>query len=108
VTRYGAATGLPTLLTGSPEKDLRPGSSADLLYRFAPRLRPGIAFSEQIDTATGGTWQAELDARLTARPGQAARILRTAVYRELGIPEPDQPVHVDPVPAPVDIYRSAY
>lgn len=106
VTRYGAAIGVPTLVTGSPEQDLRPGSSADLLYRFAPRLRPGTALAEQIDSVTGGTWQADLDARLTARPGQAARILRTALYRELAMGEPEQPVLVPPVPMPVTIYRS--
>ncbi len=107
VTRYGAAIGVPTLVTGSPEQDLRPGSSADLLYRFARRLRPG-ALAEQVDSATGGTWQAELDARLTARPGQAARILRSALYRELGLPEPEQPAQPAPVPVPVDLYRSTY
>lgn len=100
VTRYGAATGLPTLVTGAPEPDLRPGGSADLLYRFAPRLRPDAPLTEQLDAAAGGTWQADLDVRLSARPGQAARILRGAMYRVLGLPEPDRPVRVTPVPVP--------
>jgi hypothetical protein len=108
VTAYGAAIDVPTLVTGSPERDRRPGSAVDLLSRFAPRLRPGVAFSEQLDAATTGTWQAELDARLTARPGRAAHILRTALYRELAMSEPEQPVQLAPVPAPVDIYRSTY
>lgn len=108
VTRYGAAIGVPTLVTGSPEQDLHPGSSADLLYRFAQRLRPATALAEHIESASGGSWQAELDARLTARPGQAAHILRSVLYRELGVPEPEQPVRVDPVPMPVGICRSPY
>ena len=107
VTGYGAAIGLPTLVTGAPEQDLRPGSSADLLYRWAPRLQPGIAFSDQVDAASAGTWQADLDARLTARPGQAARILRATLYRELALSEPDEPVRSAPALV-VDICRSTY
>ncbi|MFI7675752.1 hypothetical protein [Actinophytocola sp. NPDC049390] len=108
VTRYGAAIGVPTVVTGSPEQDLRPGSSADLLYRFAQRLRPSTSLAGQIGSVSIGTWQAELDARLTARPGQAARILRSVLYRELGIPEPEQAVQVTPVPMSVEICRSTY
>ena len=108
VTTYGAAIGVPTLVTGSPEQDLRPGSPADLLYRFAQHLRLDTPLAAQSNSVTGGAWQAELDARLTARPGQAARILRSAMYRELDATEPEQPVHVTPVPVPVDMYRSTY
>lgn len=100
VTRYGAAIGVPVLLTGFPEHDIRPESTADLMYRCAPQIRPGLPLADQVAAATDRSWQADMTARLTSRPGQAGRILRTALYRLLDLPEPTRPVNVSPVPLP--------
>jgi hypothetical protein len=103
VTRYGAALGTPVLLTGFGNDDIMPGSTADLLARSAPRLQPELPLTDQMATAARGSWQADLDARLTSRPGSAGRILRAALYRLLDLPEPVRAVPVSPVPLPEPI-----
>jgi len=100
VTRYGAALGTPVLLTEFGDDDLLPGGTADLLARSAPRLRPELPLTDQVATAPCGSWQADLDARLSSRPRRAGGILRSALYRLLDLPEPARAVPVSPVPLP--------
>jgi hypothetical protein len=103
VTRYGAAIGTPVMLTGFPEHDIRPDSTVDLMYRCAPHIRPGLPLADQLTAAIDSSWQAGMAARLTSRPGQAGRILRTALYRLLDLPEPTRAATVTPVPLPTPI-----
>lgn len=99
VTRYAAALGTRTLLTPFGD-DILAGSTADLLVRSAPQLRPELPLTDQVATASSGSWQADLDARLTSRPGRAGQILRRSLYHLLDLPEPARAVPVSPVPLP--------
>jgi len=101
VTRYGAAIGAPILLTGYPEHDIRPDSTADLMYRCAPHIRLGLPLVDQLAATIDCSWQADMTARITSRPGQAGRILRTALYRLLDLSEPARAVPVSPLPLPI-------
>jgi hypothetical protein len=104
VTRYGAALGTPVLLTPFGD-DIMPGGTAELLARSAPRLRPEQPLTDQVATTRRGSWQADLAARLSSRPGQAGQILRAALYGLLDLPEPARAVPVSPVPLPEPINR---
>lgn len=110
VTRYGAAIGVPVMVTPVPEGCLRPGSSADRLYRHAPHLRPDAQLEAQIRAASavrGQAWQDALAEQLTSRPGEAGIILRRTMYDLLGLSEPDRKIQIPDVPKPKPITTSA-
>jgi hypothetical protein len=106
VTAYGAALGLPVLLGPFDAGDTVPGSHAARLGEIAPRLRADEPLKPQLDAAVR-RWAdvdaAELRARLTSAPGRSARLIRQAMYRLLGLPEPAAEPRVDPVPPPCPI-----
>ncbi|MFI6578533.1 hypothetical protein ACIBFB_22345 [Nocardiopsis sp. NPDC050513] len=104
VTYYAAAAGRPVLLAQFPDEDVVPASHTDLLGRAVPRLDAGRPFLPQVRACAEehvperGEWFASM---LTSAPGDAARLLREAVYRLMDLPEPERPAVAPPVPPPV-------
>jgi hypothetical protein len=107
VTYYGASMGVPVLLAAFPEEHLMPGSPVAEFGRVAPRLRADEPVLPQIRWAAA--WPPEKSAHVRSQisdvPGQSARILRSEMYRLMGLSAPD----TDPqalaaaVPEPVSI-----
>jgi hypothetical protein len=101
VTQYAAGLGKPVLLNPGSLLDVRKGSLAEKLWKIAPVLDPARPLGGQIDELIDGHPRRRLSAierRITSMPGKAGARLREEIYRILGIPEPDRPVHVAPVP----------
>jgi len=101
VTQYAAGLGKPVLLNPGSVLDVRKGSLADRLWRTAPALDPARSLRRQVDELVAGGVRSRFPAiekRITSMPGEAAARLREEIYRILGMPEPDRPVHVAPVP----------
>jgi hypothetical protein len=106
VTQYGATVGAPVLLAALPEHDVRAGSLADAVGHGASRLRRDVPLLEQLRAASVTNrpgWHREIAARITSQPGRAGALLRQAMYRILGLSEPERAVPVAPVPLPVPI-----
>lgn len=102
-TQYGAAVGADTVLALQHGSDIRPGSPADVLARTVAHLQPGKGLAEQVrhHLAHPADSAAQvMTEQLTSRPGSAARILRTAMYRLLRLPEPARTTPVSPLPLP--------
>lgn len=100
-TVYAAALGTPVSLATFPD-DTVPDSVAAQLAGWAPRMCFGSPLLVQYDAAKarqprGGR---RLAGYITSRPGQAAAILRTALYRLLDLAEPATPAATVPVPLP--------
>jgi hypothetical protein len=106
VTCYAAAAGVPVLLASFPRGEIEPGSPPAMLGRIAARLCLRRPLGPQLARAAAA-WphpgRAEAAAQVTSVPGQAAQIIRTAMYRLLRLPEPGAPPPVLAVPAPVVI-----
>lgn len=103
VTRYGAALGVPVLMSAASAPDVPDGGSAALLRRLCPGLDTGDDLERQVATAVTGhrpDRYAELARQVTSCPGRSAAILRATMYRLLGLPEPVRAVPVSPVPLP--------
>jgi hypothetical protein len=96
VTYYAAAAAVPVLLATFPDEEILPGSQSELLRKVAPRLDLHRPLRAQLDYAT-------FRGRLTARPGESARILRQMMYRLMRLREPDTVPQIDPVPLPETI-----
>ncbi|MGW2054487.1 hypothetical protein ACWCOZ_11285 [Streptomyces sp. NPDC001840] len=91
VTLYGAALGKPVLLAAFGS-DAVPGTAITRLGRSAPRLDPRGDLRGQIESAVrthSPERYAEIAAGAFAEPGQALVRLRTALYRLMGLAEPD-------------------
>lgn len=99
VPAYAAAMGLPLLRLGPPASTATPGSAQEHLARHAARFDPGRPVRRQIDSAVPLD-RAAITARLTSRPGRAARLLRAEIYRLLRLAEPGRHREVEAVPAP--------
>jgi hypothetical protein len=106
VTCYAAAAGVPVLLASFPRGEIEPGSPSAALGRIAERLRPSRPLGAQLASAAA-KWphpgRAEAAAHVTSVPGQAARIIRAAMYRLMRLPEPEAPPLVPAVPAAAGI-----
>ena len=103
VTRYGAALGIPTLMNAASTQDIPEGGSAALLRRLCPVLDSRDDLEKQVVAAVAGHQPdryAELAALVTSCPGQSAKILRTTMYRLLGLAQPARTLPVAPVPPP--------
>ncbi|MEV7551845.1 hypothetical protein AB0N89_19655 [Amycolatopsis sp. NPDC089917] len=101
VTQYAAGLGKPVLLNPGSVLDVRKGSLADRLWKAAPVLDPALCLRSQVDALVAAGSRHRLSAigkRITSMPGEAAVRLREEIYRILGMPEPDRPVCVAPVP----------
>jgi hypothetical protein len=104
VTAYGAGIGRPVLRLAAPDPEVAHGSAQQLVLAGAGRLDPGRPLVPQL--ASAATVDRRLvSAALTSRPGQAARLVRAAVYRILRLTEPGRHRRAEPVsvprPAPV-------
>lgn len=103
VTYYAAAAGIPVLLGAFPAEHVVPGSPVADLGATAPRLRQGERFAPQLEQAAAA-WPrhaaAALRREVTDAPGQAARIVRSVMYRLMNLPEPHSGPDTRPVPVP--------
>ncbi|MGC0419031.1 hypothetical protein [Embleya sp. AB8] len=90
VTLYGAALGLPLLLAAFGDEAV-PGTPMAELGRLSPYLDPADGLRAQVDRAVANHDPDRLvkvaDGAF-AVPGRAMRLLRTAAYELLGLPEP--------------------
>lgn len=101
VTQYAAGLGKPVLLSPGSVLDVREGSLAERLCNAAPVLDFALPLRHQVDELVAAGSPPGLEAigkRITSMPGEAAARLREEIYRVLGIPEPDRPARVAPVP----------
>ncbi len=105
VTVYAAAVGRRTLVLPAPEPTPAPGTPQHLLALHAPRLDPHQPLLPQL-ARTGGVDRTAVTGALTARPGDAALLLRRTMYRLLQLTEPDRPPRTDPVPVPRPDHRN--
>lgn len=106
VTCYGAALGVPVLRGTWPRDDVAPGSPASMVGAVSPRLdwdRPLVPQLDAVAGTFGAADAARLRERITSRPGAAARLFRSEMYRLLRLPEPAYPPHVAPVPLPAPL-----
>jgi len=97
-TQYAAAIGRRMLLIPFGDGLVRAGSPADELARRAPTLDPDLPVLDQVSRASGG--HEAIAKSITSRPGAAGAILRSTLYRLLGLPEPARAIPVSPVPLP--------
>ncbi|WP_228781024.1 hypothetical protein, partial [Nocardia cyriacigeorgica] len=101
VTGYAAALSIPTLLAAFPESEVAPGSAAELVGRFAPRLDRRRALPEQLGEARSrhdSDLSEQIAQRVSSRPGQCADLLRSVFYRLIGLAEPAFAAPVPPYP----------
>lgn len=106
-TCYAAGAGIPVLLASRGEGEVEPGSPSATLGEIAPGLRPlhvgAQRYAAQIESAASA-WRPErheqIRALVTDVPGQSAQLIRSAMYRLMKLPEPDQPAQTRPVPLP--------
>jgi hypothetical protein len=108
VTYYGGALNTPVLLGAFSDDDVATGSHIARLGSIAPRMdwenpllpqlkRAAVAFNEDVHSS--------LRRELSSEPCRAAKLLRTEMYRLLGLTEPACPARLDPVPLPCRIRR---
>ena len=101
VTAYGAALGRPVLQLPSAASTVAvPGSAQQLVSAAAMRLDPSRPIAAQL-AAAGPVDGGRVAAALSSRPGQAAPIIRRAMYRLLDLAQPGRHRTADPVPVPV-------
>jgi hypothetical protein len=100
-TMYAAASGTPTVVATEPPA-LWAGSAADVLVRNTPRLDHGEELWPQLRKVMAEHQgpDVELAQAITARPGQAAAITRSTMYRLLGLTEPARALPANAVPVP--------
>jgi hypothetical protein len=104
---YAAAIGTPVTLATHPGDVLRPGSIADILRRQVPQLNNTQSLPAQAAVAAEhrDSAAAAVSPAISSRPGQAAAILRSAMYSLLQLPEPQTApdAHDLPAPAPIGV-----
>lgn len=101
VTLYGAALGRPTVLASYDEDDIAPGTAMEVLADVVPRIRSGEPLRAQVEAAIRAHDPAlgEMFAGLAVeRRGEAAGVLRRAMYGLMGLAEPEWAAGVRPVP----------
>jgi hypothetical protein len=100
VTSYAAAAGIPVALAAFPSREVDPGSQAARLAQLAPAWRASRPVEAQLRQALAA-WTPQLHeafrAEVTSAPGRAARIIRAAMYRLMGLREPAEPPETEPV-----------
>lgn len=91
VTLYGAMTGAPVLMAGSPDAAVDPGSPMAELMSFAPRLRGDRPVWQQLKRSSvlrRAPRYERVAARITSEPGRFARRMRALLYRKLRLRAP--------------------
>jgi hypothetical protein len=107
-TAYAAALGRPVTLATHPGANLRDGSIADLVRKHAPALRDDQSLPQQAKAAVTAAERLSrvVAEAITSRQGQAAAILREAMYRLLQLSEPLHAAEPAVFPAPEPIRTS--
>lgn len=102
VSVYGAASGLPFLLSHFAEDEIDPNSVMAELASCSPLLDEKIPLLDQLEAARMAQTAQEKVARerLSSVHGKSAMILRRALYELLELDEPDGDPRVDPVQPP--------
>ncbi|MGI5207447.1 hypothetical protein ACQEU6_38440 [Spirillospora sp. CA-108201] len=103
VSYYGAALGVPVLLGTFPDDSVAPGTHTARLGAVAPRVdwnRPLVPQLGEAAHAFTGRVHDEMRRDLSSRPGEAARLIRSEMYRLMRLPDRARPPDVLPVPAP--------
>lgn len=102
---YGAAAGVPVLLSGAGG-DIAPSSAAAELARVAPRLcrsRPlRVQLDEVAEAYSAEAYRSAVE-RITSEPGRFGRNTRRLMYRLLGLPQPATIPVADPVAPPFQL-----
>ncbi|WOX13885.1 hypothetical protein [Streptomyces sp. N50] len=101
VTYYAAALGTPVLLGAAPLAGLAPDAPVHAFVRTAPRLDPALPLRPQLTQLIGTHSPLPEPAAFTSSvPGESATRLRRLFYDIIGIPEPDAPALLEPLPLP--------
>ncbi|GAB3721815.1 hypothetical protein GCM10027598_35920 [Amycolatopsis oliviviridis] len=98
VTAYAAGIGKPVLLAVDGTQALLPGTPSAVIAEHAPRWTPDSPLLPQLREAESAGVAEQVHALLSSRPGRAGALLRTELYRLLGLPEPARAIPVSPVP----------
>jgi hypothetical protein len=100
-TSYAAAIGRPVHLAAFPDLAMRAGSVAATLATIASRLDHDRPLLPQLRIASEHRNHQPLTQLISSRPGEAARILRSTMYRLLNLEEPTWPAASAVLPCPV-------
>jgi len=103
VTGFAAGFGTPVLRIPHGPQPLLPGSPTAVLAEHSPSWDPARPLVAQLHHAADAQERglgARITGLLTSRPGQAAEILRPAMYRMLGLHEPARARPWSPAPLP--------
>jgi hypothetical protein len=101
VTAYAAAAGVPILAAAGRSLDMvADGSPQALAIGGAGVLDLTRSIAGQVESAVPVDVRRVAEA-ITSRPGQAARLVRGALYRLLGLPEPARHRAMSPAAVPV-------
>ncbi|GAA2975428.1 hypothetical protein [Actinokineospora diospyrosa] len=105
VTQYGAALGLPVLMTTRSLRDVRRDSTADRLSRLATPFDPRKPLLRQVRAALKAGGSRDFADIALSNHGQATEIIHRVCYELLGIPKPGGVVLVRPLrrPFPIDL-----
>lgn len=102
-TVYAAAAGVPVLRAPWAHDSVRLGSAVAALSKVAPALTDAESLPRQLDAAVtafadaAGAAGEAVAARVSSRPGDAARLLRSQMYRLLDLSEPRSAAETLPV-----------
>jgi hypothetical protein len=101
VTYLAAAQGTPTMLAARDLSVLDPDSPVGRFVQEAPVLDPFTPLRPQLERLLRDHEPLPGPAELTTSvPGQAGRLLRRIFYGLAGLPEPEGPALLDPLPLP--------
>ena len=101
VTYYAAALGTPVLLGAAPLTGLAPDAPVHDFVRTAPRLAPALPLRPQVERRIAEHQPPSEPAEfISSVPGESAGRLRRLFYDLIGIPEPDAPARLEPLPLP--------
>jgi hypothetical protein len=110
-TVYASAIGVPVLHIGLPANEIDADSAQAWLGANTPTLVGIRRIAPQLDEAATAATQvcgAPVVQRLTSRPGQAHRILRTEMYRLLGLAAPRRSCVAEPISVPTGTGGTLY
>ncbi|MEV7346453.1 hypothetical protein [Streptomyces sp. NPDC093544] len=101
VTYYAAALGTPVLLGAAPLDGLDPDAPLYDFVRDAPRLDARAALPPQVESLLAAHRPLPGPTEFASSvPGESAVRLRRLFYEFIGIPEPDEPALLEPLPLP--------
>ncbi|MGW2568912.1 hypothetical protein [Streptomyces sp. NPDC001537] len=101
VTYYAAALGTPVLLGAAPLAGLDPEAPVHAFVSTAPRLDPARPLRPQLDALVDHHRpHPGLAESVSSAPGESGARLRRLFYDRIGIPEPDAPARLEPLPLP--------